>query len=238
MAINCDWLPNLTVVSWLPLTQTFPPEPIYILYQRDSFPVRDTTHSSHSHVVLLSVHPLRAQRSGEQASETRRPASRHLLGVRAIRFLGSVFRDCSSARSASSCGSGTSSDQLLRLLPGGRSRDCTANIYLHRLRSTTSSNTLCRLVWMEPPVPSALVPPRGTILNKFFIFSMSAVVAVVLAMFISNLRSDKIAHVHIYVTTVLCVIFWIKSNIKMSNFLIDSLYRNSLFSLNVADRLL
>jgi len=70
MAINCDWLPNLTIVSWLPLTQTFPPEPIYILYQRDSFPVRDTTHSSHSHVVLLSVHPLRAQRSGEQASGT------------------------------------------------------------------------------------------------------------------------------------------------------------------------
>ena len=48
---------------------------------------------------------------------------------------------------------------------------------------------------------------------------MSAAVAVVLAMFISNLRSDKIVHVHIYVTTVLCVIFWIKSNIKMSNFL-------------------
>jgi len=48
---------------------------------------------------------------------------------------------------------------------------------------------------------------------------MSAVVALVLAMFISNLSSDKIAHVHIYATSVLCVIFWIKSNIKMSNFL-------------------
>ena len=48
---------------------------------------------------------------------------------------------------------------------------------------------------------------------------MSAVVAVVLAMFISNLNSDKIAHVHIYATTILCVIFWIKSNIKMSKFL-------------------
>ena len=49
--------------------------------------------------------------------------------------------------------------------------------------------------------------------------SMSVVVVVVLAMFISNLSSDKIAHVHIYATTILCVIFWIKSNIKMSNFL-------------------
>jgi hypothetical protein len=48
---------------------------------------------------------------------------------------------------------------------------------------------------------------------------MSAVVAVVLAMFISKLSSDKITHVHVYVTTILCVIFWIKSNIKISNFL-------------------
>jgi len=49
-----------------------------------------------------------------------------------------------------------------------------------------------------------------------FIFSISTIV---FAMFTSNLSSDKIAHVHIYATTVLCVIFWIKLNIKMSNFL-------------------
>ena len=48
---------------------------------------------------------------------------------------------------------------------------------------------------------------------------MSVVVVVVLAMFISNLSSDKIAHVHIYATTILCVIFWIKSNIKICIFL-------------------
>ena len=48
---------------------------------------------------------------------------------------------------------------------------------------------------------------------------MSTIVAVVVAVFISNLSSDKIVYVHIYVTIILCVIFWIKSNIKMSNFL-------------------
>jgi len=48
-----------------------------------------------------------------------------------------------------------------------------------------------------------------------FIFSMFTVIA----MFISNLGSDKIAHVHIYATSLLFVIFWIKSNIKMSKFL-------------------
>ena len=63
-------------------------------------------------------------------------------------------------------------------------------------------------------------PSSGYNLKRlFFTFSMSAVVAVVLAMFISNLSSDKIAHVHIYATTIFWVIFWIKSNIKMSKFL-------------------
>jgi len=37
-----------------------------------------------------------------------------------------------------------------------------------------------------------------------FIFSMSTVI---FTMFICNLSSDKIAHVHIYVTTILYIIF-------------------------------
>jgi hypothetical protein len=53
-------------------------------------------------------------------------------------------------------------------------------------------------------------PSSGYNLKQlFFVFSMSVVVAVVLAMFISNLNSYKIAHVHIYATIVFCVIFWI-----------------------------
>jgi len=48
----------------------------------------------------------------------------------------------------------------------------------------------------------------GYNLNRlFFIFCMSVVVAVVLAIFISKLSSDKIAHVHIYATTIFYVIF-------------------------------
>jgi len=49
----------------------------------------------------------------------------------------------------------------------------------------------------------------------YFIFSIS----ITIAMFITNLSSDEIAHVHIYATTLLYVIFWIKSNIKTSKFL-------------------
>jgi len=48
---------------------------------------------------------------------------------------------------------------------------------------------------------------RYNLKRLFFVFSMSVVVAVVFAMFISNLSSDKITHVHIYATTILCVIF-------------------------------
>ena len=63
-------------------------------------------------------------------------------------------------------------------------------------------------------------PSSGySLIRLFFVFSMFLVVAVVFAMFISNLSSDKITHVHIYATTLLLVIFWIKSNIKMSKFL-------------------
>ena len=63
-------------------------------------------------------------------------------------------------------------------------------------------------------------PSSGYNLKRlFFTFSISVVVAVVLAIFISKLSSDKIAHVHIYAITILCVIIWIKSNIKMFNFL-------------------
>ena len=43
--------------------------------------------------------------------------------------------------------------------------------------------------------------------------------SITIAIFITNLSNDKFAHVHIYTTTLLCVFFWIKSNIKMSKFL-------------------
>jgi len=51
----------------------------------------------------------------------------------------------------------------------------------------------------------------GEIDYSVFVFFLvdvrGTVVAVVLAIFISNLSSDKIAHVHIYATTILCVFF-------------------------------
>jgi hypothetical protein len=47
----------------------------------------------------------------------------------------------------------SSSSYSDRLLLGGCSRDYTVNVVLHRLWSATSSNALCRLVRVEPPVP-------------------------------------------------------------------------------------
>jgi hypothetical protein len=88
--------------------------------------------------------------------------SRPSTGCAAIRFLGSNFV---TARPHLRClllviARGTAR----RLLPSDRSWDCTANTFLHRLRSTTSSNALC-LVWMETPMPSAWDLPLGTLLT-------------------------------------------------------------------------
>ena len=63
-------------------------------------------------------------------------------------------------------------ERLLRLLSGGRSWDCTANLFLHRYRSATSGKAsriacLFQLVTAQP-VPPALVPPWGYTLNLFW----------------------------------------------------------------------
>jgi len=96
----------------------------------------------------------------------------------------------------------------LHLLPGGRSWDCT--------REHLPASTVVRYFMqhtMSTSVNGAAGafgtgPSSGYNLKRlFFVFSMSPVVVVVLAMFISNLSSDKITHVHIYATTILCVIF-------------------------------
>ena len=98
-----------------------------------------------------------------------------------------------------------------------RSWDCTTNIFLHRLWSATLSNALCRLVRMEPPMPSAWDHLLGTIsvisvLCVFTVFtSMSSLHAV---MFIRNIR------MHIYiVTNLLMLFFWIKLIMKLPKFL-------------------
>jgi hypothetical protein len=82
-------------------------------------------------------------------------------GVRTIRFLGS---DYVTARSRSS-----SRQRHLLLLDSDM--NCTATTFLHRLRSTTSSNALWRLVRMEPPMPSAWDPLLGTSYSHLFVNS-------------------------------------------------------------------
>jgi hypothetical protein len=57
------------------------------------------------------------------------------------------------------------------LLPLDADGNCTAITFLHRLRSTTSSNALWRLVRMEPPMPSAWDPPLGTSYFHLFVNS-------------------------------------------------------------------
>ena len=91
----------------------------------------------------------------------------------------------------------------------------SASTEVHYFEQHTMSTSVNGATGALGTGPSSGYNPK----RLFFIFSMSAVVAVIFAIFISNLSSGKIIHVHIYATTILCVIFWIKSNIKMSNFL-------------------
>ena len=118
--------------------------------------------------------PLRAQRDRE--SGPLEPNASHrdtCLGVQPIMFLRSVFRNYSLHLLPRIVPGGVVFFlRLERLLPGGHSRDYTANIFLHRLWSVTSSNVLCQLVRLEPLVLSALVPPLGTSLIRFVYFSV------------------------------------------------------------------
>jgi hypothetical protein len=57
------------------------------------------------------------------------------------------------------------------LLPLDADGNCTAITFLHRLRSTTSSNALWRLVRMEPPMPSAWDPPLGISYSHLYVNS-------------------------------------------------------------------
>jgi hypothetical protein len=70
---------------------------------------------------------------GRAGLRNRRPQINTCTGVRAIRFLGSVLATARSVRS-------TNADQVRRR----RSKNCTAYIYMHRLRTTISNiHTRC-----------------------------------------------------------------------------------------------
>jgi hypothetical protein len=98
---------------------------------------------------------LRAQRVWESRPPKSPSAERHLHGYARDHVFGSVL---ATARFVCS----TSADQVP--CRRRRSRDCTAYICMHRLRTTTSNiHTRC-LVWMEPlMMPWASISPHGTI---------------------------------------------------------------------------
>ena len=84
--------------------------------------------------------------------------------MRRLGFWGAI-RDCSSIifLLEIALGSVFSLERQSVFLLVIRSWDYTTNIFLHRLWSATSSKALCRLVRMEPPMPSAWDPPLGTV---------------------------------------------------------------------------
>jgi hypothetical protein len=133
------------------VTICWPPSARVYIRRRWGFWLRENTHTN----ILIRV-----------GFRNRRPQSDTCMGVRAIMFFGSVLATARFVRS-------TSTDQVPRRRR--RSRDCTAYIWLPRLRMTTSNiHTRC-LVWMEPQMPWTSVPPQGT-LCYFCIYTYFTVV--------------------------------------------------------------
>jgi hypothetical protein len=110
-----------------------------------------------SDVLLHTVHSCPTfcehRECGRAGLRNRRPQSYTCTGVRVIKILGSVLATARSVRL-------TNVDQVPHRRR--RSRDCTAYIWLYRLRTTTSNiHTRC-LVWLEPLMPWTSVPSQGT----------------------------------------------------------------------------
>jgi len=149
---------------------------------------------------------MHAQRSREQASGTRHLASRHLLGCAGNQ----VFRE----RLPQLLATWNRRDRLLpttsdQLLPSGDKRPTTsssswwmfAGLHGKHLPASTVVRYFKQRIMLISANgaagafdtgPSSGYNPK----RLYFIFSMSTVV---FAMFISNLSSDKIAHVYIYI---------------------------------------
>jgi hypothetical protein len=113
----------------------------------------DTLRPTHPHPTFWEH-----RQCGRACLWNRCPQRDTCTGVRAIRFLGSVLATARFIRSSSA-------DQVP--CRWCRSRDCTTYISLRRLCTTTSNiHTRC-LMWMEPLMPWASVPPQGTICSLY-----------------------------------------------------------------------
>jgi hypothetical protein len=91
----------------------------------DANSLSDVLHLAHSRPTFY-----KHRESGRAGHRNHRPQSYTSAGVQAIKFLGSVLATARSVRS-------NNVDPVLRRRR--RSRDCTAYICLHRLRTTTSN---------------------------------------------------------------------------------------------------
>jgi hypothetical protein len=103
---------------------------------------------------------------------------------------------------------------VVRLLPSDRSRDYTAYPFLHQLRSSISNIHMRCLMWMEPPVPWALVPSQVT--HLFLI-------CVHVSLFFTGTMSNY-AHMHVPFIIFIVLYFYIKLNVKIPKLLTDTGY--------------
>jgi hypothetical protein len=133
---------------------------------------------------------------GRIGFRNRHPKRDTCTGVWTIRFLGIILATARFVRS-------TSTDQFPRRRR--HSMDCTAYIYLRRLR-TTISNTTHEMSRVNGATDTLSIGPSAG-------YTLFLVFVHILLLFIAFVSSNT--HMHIHIITYIIVIFWIKLKLKM-----------------------
>lgn len=112
--------------------------------ERGLFQLCESSYANCKQHIPVPSHLLRAQREWESRPPKSPAAEIHLHGCAGDQIFGERLRDCSRDRPQLAVRRLPKLTRAAVLLPGDRSRDCTAYIFLHRLRTATSNkHTRC-----------------------------------------------------------------------------------------------
>jgi hypothetical protein len=141
-----------------------------------------------------------AQREWESKPPKLPSAEIHLHGCVGDQIFGERLRDCSHdlfipvlhLHPAVRRLSGATSAAVI--LHDDRSRDCTAYIFLHRLRTATSNKHTRCLVWMESLMPWASVPPQCTLCSLYLYMFRCCLLLMQVVIHTCTYMSSHISH--------------------------------------------
>jgi hypothetical protein len=214
LVTHVSWWSEVTVIWWhfhdFNLEAKGAPSVYKKRYYLSSKDIRNTTRAINCYAFLLTqLYVLARTRCIKKASEiiiiVRYPARDR----QPIRFLGSMQCDC--LIDIDSLVTSTCSRELIHLLLGGCSRDCTANINRHRIPINYIEHTYNKMSRVNGAISDLSIgPPHGTYCYSFLCM-----------LFYCLLLLWVFMHICTYLSSYIMLYFWIKLNMKMSKFLTD-----------------